>query len=287
MKIYPKKEAIVNILSEIATLLHAQDASFYRVEAYKKAADFVKNTDVDIVSLAIDQQEKHLIALPTIGVAIAKLIIEYVHTKKSRLLNRLKGQINPEALIETIPGIGEKLAENIVRQLKIHTLEELEIAAHDGRLSKIKGMGKGRLNLVQMYLASALKQRVPLHAPELSHQSIKTQPSVEVILKIDNDYRRKAKAGQLYRIRPTRFNPTNKVWLPIYHVERDGWHFTVMYSNTARAHELKKTNDWVILYYLKDDFENQVTVVTEQAGILAGRRVVKGRIDECIAYYNG
>lgn len=55
-----------------------------------------------------------------------------------------------------------------------------------------------------------------------------------------------------------------------------------MYSNTAHAHDLGKTHDWVVLYHHKDfEPEGQCTVVTETRGPMAGHRVVRGRETEC------
>ena len=70
------------------------------------------------------------------------------------------------------------------------------------------------------------------------------------------------------------------------HTARGSWHFTALFSNTAKAHELGRTQDWVVLYFHDDDHaENQRTVVTETHGTLVGRRVVRGREDECRAHY--
>ena len=69
------------------------------------------------------------------------------------------------------------------------------------------------------------------------------------------------------------------------HTERDGWSFTALFSNTARAHELGTTGDWVILYYERDGDEDQCTVVTERHGPLSGRRVVRGREAECAKHH--
>ncbi len=41
----------------------------------------------------------------------------------------------------------------------------------------------------------------------------------------------------------------------------------------------------VIYFYDDDHQEGQCTVVTETQGALAGRRVVRGREDECSRYY--
>ena len=60
---------------------------------------------------------------------------------------------------------------------------------------------------------------------------------------------------------------------------------TALYSNTKRAHDLGKTRDWVVLYFEHEGAEGQATVVTEQSGPLQGKRVVRGREDECRRYY--
>lgn len=71
------------------------------------------------------------------------------------------------------------------------------------------------------------------------------------------------------------------------HSERDGWHFTVFYSNTARAHELGAINDWVVIYSNRaDGAETQATVVTQRSGPLRGKRVVRGREQECQVFYD-
>ena len=70
------------------------------------------------------------------------------------------------------------------------------------------------------------------------------------------------------------------------HTEAGGWHFTAMYSNTALAHQLQKTSDWVVIYFYDDHHqEGQHTVVTETRGPLIARRVVRGREEECRRHY--
>jgi hypothetical protein len=107
-----------------------------------------------------------------------------------------------------------------------------------------------------------------------------------VLLDVDTEYLQRAAAGSLPTIAPRRFNPRSEAWLPIMHTTRDGWHFTALYSNTARAHELGRTHDWVVIYFYDDQHrEGQQTVVTETRGPLEGRRVVRGREAECAAHY--
>jgi hypothetical protein len=107
------------------------------------------------------------------------------------------------------------------------------------------------------------------------------RPPVELLLDVDRVSRDAAAAGTLRTIAPRRFNPTRQAWLPIFHTERDGWSITAMYSNTALA-RLGRMRDWVVIYFHeRDGTEGQCTVVTEHRGPLQGRRVVRGREQEC------
>ena len=90
----------------------------------------------------------------------------------------------------------------------------------------------------------------------------------------------------MIKIAPKRFNPKGEAWLPLLHTVRGAWHFTALYSNTARAHQLRRITGWVIIYFHKDgEPEGQCTVVTETRGEATGRRVVRGHEADCLRYY--
>jgi hypothetical protein len=120
---------------------------------------------------------------------------------------------------------------------------------------------------------------------ELENKMSGKSPGVELVLELDAEYRQGAAAGTLKRITPRKLNPEGKDWLPIMSVNRDGWRFTLLFSNTQRAHELGKTNDWVVVYYDDGRCEQKCTVVTEIKGELAGKRVIRGREKECAEQY--
>ena len=116
---------------------------------------------------------------------------------------------------------------------------------------------------------------------------VQDEPSVERLLDVDREYRAGAAADTLPKIAPRRFNPEGKAWLPVLHTRRGDWAFTALYSNTARAHELDRVRDWVVVYAEdKAHHERQYTVVTAGQGTLAGRRVVRGRERECGELYD-
>jgi putative hydrolase len=104
---------------------------------------------------------------------------------------------------------------------------------------------------------------------------------VSEILDVDREYRQRVAEHSLRRIAPRRFNASGVAWLPILHTHRGPRHYTVLFSNTAQAHKLGKTQDWVVLYADGPDGEHQYTVVTATRGRCAGYRVVRGRNAEC------
>jgi hypothetical protein len=142
----------------------------------------------------------------------------------------------------------------------------------------VKGVGPRRAAAIRASLASLLGRRPRPRAVDV--------PGVDTLLALDRAYRSRARAGSLPMIAPKRFNPEGKAWLPIMHAVRGPWHFTVLFSNTARAHQLKRTGDWVVIYFEDADSRaGQNTVVTETRGPLQGKRVVRGHETACREYY--
>jgi Holliday junction resolvasome RuvABC DNA-binding subunit len=266
-------------LREAAALLQAQEGNPFRIAAYRKAADTVARASRPVRELFDAQGRAGLQTLPGVGPGIASAIAEMLVTGRWAQLARLRGDADPEALFRSVPGIGEETARAIHDALHVDTLEALESAAHDGRLEEVHGVGARRAAQIRASLASMLGRRAA-RAPRAR------RPHVGLLLDIDEEYRTKAAAGRLRTITPKRFNPRGEAWLPVLHAERGGWHFTALFSNTARAHELGRTRDWVVIYYYDGEHvEAQCTVVTESRGALAGRRVVRGREEECRAHY--
>lgn len=272
-------QAIAEKLLEFADLLEQQNANPFRVGAYRKAARTVGAHEGSIADLAQREGTEGLDRLPAIGRAIALAIQEMVRTGRWMQLERLRGAVDPEQAFQSIPGVGPELARRIHETLDIETLQELELAAHDGRLEQVPGVGSRRARMVAAALAHMLQRR-PAAADRVA------EPGVDLILDVDGEYRDKAAGGKLRKIAPRRFNPSGEAWLPILHSQRGDWHFTALYSNTARAHDLGKTDDWVVLYFHTDHGpEAQRTVVTETTGKLRGRRVVRGRESDCARFY--
>jgi putative hydrolase len=264
------------IFRECAEILRHQSANPFRVNAYVRAANVLESLQGDVRDLLVKEGVDGLVKLPGIGKGLAAAIDEIARTGRLAQLDRLRGEASPEVVFQTLPGVGPGLARDIHDRLHVDTLEALEAAAHDGSLLTVPGIGERRAAAIRAGLAAALGRG---QARRRGHGPL---PAARLLLKIDAEYRKKAAADQLPKITPRRFNPEGKSWLPILHAEREGWHFTALFSNTARAHDLGRTHDWVVIYFYDDDHrESQCTVVTETHGPMTGERVVRGREAEC------
>jgi DNA polymerase (family X) len=266
-------------LRRMAGLLEEQGESGFRSDAYRRAAPVLKGLDRSVDEILSDKGVAGLVALPAIGRGIAAAIAEMVSTGHWSELDRLMGQLDPEALLRTLPGIGQTTARRLHDELGVETLEELEEAANDGRLDGLAGFGERRVAAIR----AALQERLRGLRGRIRKGHV---APVSLLLEIDALYRERAARNELKLIAPRRFNPRGLAWLPVMHAHRQDWHFTALFSNTARAHNLNKTADWVILHVLHDSAPDwQCTVVTETRGPLKGKRVVRGRETECGAHY--
>ena len=280
--------AIAAILDGVGDRLADQRAHRFRVEAYHRAAASLRSLEPSVTELALSGGRGALESLPCIGSKLASAIDEIAHTGSLRLLERLRGKSAPEDLFASIPGIGEELAHRIHEHLNVDSLEALEVAAHDGRLAAVPGFGADRTRLICAFLEATLgrSSRRRARGRHAIRAESSPRPGVGLLLEIDRHYRELAEHGALPRIAPHRFNPDGERWLPIWHPNADGWHFTVLYSNSALAHKLGKTHDWVVIYFERDGDEDQCTVVTEHRGSLRDQRVVRGREQDCRGHYD-
>ena len=278
-----QNQDIAQRLREVAQLLEDQGANRFRVRAYRTAAETIERLTVPAAEIAQQQGTDGLQSLPGIGVSLARSIHTLVVTGRLPMLDRLRGRMDPISLLASIPGIGPALAHRLHDDLHIETLEQLEMAAHDGRLADIEGVGPKKLQgIIDSLTARLGRVRRPIQA---AGPHATGEPAVDELLDVDREYREAAQAGRLQTIAPHRFNPQKEAWLPILHTQRGARHYTALFSNSALAHQLKKTQDWVILYYDDDHGERQCTVITSHQAPFSGKRIVRGREEDCASHY--
>jgi DNA polymerase/3'-5' exonuclease PolX len=109
---------IAGRLREAADILEAQGANRFRVEAYRRAADTVAGLTRGVAEIAEAEGIEGLVALPTIGDSIAGAIVQMIRSGRWPQLDRLRGTLDPEALFQTVPGIGPELARRLTAGIR-------------------------------------------------------------------------------------------------------------------------------------------------------------------------
>lgn len=279
----PTNDEIAAALQQVANLLESHGANPFRVRAYRAASEIIGGLQESLADLLERDGLKGLLRIPRIGVSLSHSLQHFIESGRLPLLERLSGKDVAETLFSTVPDIGPKLAHRIHEQLGIETLAELRAASMDGRLAHVPGMGAKRLRAVRESLAARFANVDRIGTA--SKLPIDTSVPVAELLNVDREYRESASLRKLPRIAPQRFNPTGENWLPVLHTHRGDRHYTAMFSNTARAHEMGTTHDWVVIFRDDADGHGRWTIITATFGPLMGRRVVAGRESECAVHY--
>ncbi len=133
-----KNLEVAELLREMADYLEISNEPF-KIRAYRKAALVVEGLSEDIEQI---WKDKKLTELPGIGEGIAKKIDEFLKTGKLKYLEDLKKvtPVDMEALGK-IEGIGPKTILKLYQELKVKNVADLEKAAQQGKIQKIKGLG--------------------------------------------------------------------------------------------------------------------------------------------------
>jgi DNA polymerase (family 10) len=151
-----RNAAIADQFDEIADRLQLLGESWFKVRAYRRAAEVIRGTAEDVAQLAAEGRLK---TLPGIGDAIAKKIIDYLTTGHIPLLDRLRAQTSEEELALLRAG----LTPSQVREVR----EKLG-TAEPGALRTALAQGGVALSAKT---AAALRQVLDVEAARFARQS--------------------------------------------------------------------------------------------------------------------
>jgi hypothetical protein len=282
---------IANVLEQVAVQLESQWAPARRIEAYRKAAQAVRDHKQSVRTLTRKGDRLHAARLLQLGISEIASIEEIAHTGHLRLLDRLEGRTAAADLFSQVSGVTKRLAVRLHAELGIDTLEELEVAAHDGRLAEFTGYAPRRLKQIQNGVARLLScsarrdsrcfQELLQAGATVVQPPLATEPpAIGMLLRVDLEYREKARQNLLSRVRPSGHNPHGLRSLPVFHTEIDNWQFTALFE-TSEMQDVGEER--VIIVYERDGFEGQRTVMTD-GGSGRVRRVVEGMEAECAEF---
>jgi DNA polymerase (family 10) len=131
---------IADIFDEIADVLELQDESVFRIRSYRRGARVVRDLPEDVKTLS---ESGELIKVPGIGKSLAEKVNEILATGTSAAYEKMRKAPEYRLLpLLSIPGIGPRHAIQFYRVLGVVTVDDLERAAREGRLSELDRMGE-------------------------------------------------------------------------------------------------------------------------------------------------
>ena len=133
------KFTVARTLDEIARYLELSDPKPFRSRAFEKAARAIEKVDQDVTRLV---ESGELLSIPGIGKGTAGIIEELVRTAESKYLAELRAGY-PAGIFELlrVPKLGLRKVGQLHSELGIGSLDELEEAAKNGAIAKLKGFG--------------------------------------------------------------------------------------------------------------------------------------------------
>lgn len=133
------KFTVASILDDISRYLELSDSNKFKARAFERASHAVENLDEDIRELV---KTGRLYDVSGIGKGTGVVIEEVLRTGESKYLDELRAQY-PAGIFELmrVPKLGLRKIGQLYSELGIGSLDELEAAARDGRIAKLKGFG--------------------------------------------------------------------------------------------------------------------------------------------------
>jgi DNA polymerase (family 10) len=137
--------SIAQLLYETADLLEISNADPFRVRSYRRAAEAIESTTVQLSSIADDM--KKLQAIPGIGKGMALNIHEIEKAGTLPLREELLMKYRPSMLeLLKLPGMGPKSVALFWEALQIASVEDLEKAIAEGRLKDLPRFGEKQID---------------------------------------------------------------------------------------------------------------------------------------------
>jgi DNA polymerase (family 10) len=183
-----------HVLSQIAAYLELKGENTFKCRAYQGAAKGLLTLNAD--DLAPLYESGELGAVRGLGPATLAVVRDLVETGESRYLEQLR-ESTPEGLLDMldVPGMTPARIHLVHEQLGIETVEDLEAAAKDGRLSKLPKWGPKTSEKILKGIAQMREQG----SLRLYHHAIVEANNLLAAVRSHPDVARAELAGELRR----------------------------------------------------------------------------------------
>lgn len=137
--------ALARLFAEVGDLLEIKGENPFKIRAYRNASDTIASAPGRVADL----DEARLLGMPGIGRDLARRIREAADTGSIQFHKDLLAEFPPTILdLLGLQGVGPKTVRQLYVELGIRTIEDLESAARNGRLTTLKGMGPKKQALI-------------------------------------------------------------------------------------------------------------------------------------------
>lgn len=130
---------VAGALYEIADLLEFRGEDLFKVRAYRKAGEAIELMLEEVAQVAL---QGRLLTIPGVGKATAAKVQELLATGQIEYLEELRRAVPPGVVdLTRVPGLGARTAQLLYARLGIDSLDKLELAARQGALRDLPGLG--------------------------------------------------------------------------------------------------------------------------------------------------
>ncbi|MGH8592358.1 MAG: helix-hairpin-helix domain-containing protein [Gammaproteobacteria bacterium] len=180
-------QEIAKILYEMATLYEIQGVQI-KPRAYEKVALNIESLSEEIADIYKKGGLEALKNVPGVGAGIAKHIEELLTTSHFKEYDVLKKEIPVKiGELTAVEGVGSQTIKTLWKELKIKDLDDLEKAAHEGKIRTLPGFGeKSEQNILkglEFLRHSAGRMVLGFVLPDLQNldKTIREFPEVEQV----------------------------------------------------------------------------------------------------------
>ena len=192
----PRNAEVADQFDLLADLLELEGAESFRVLAYRRAAQRMRETSSSIAQLALDGKAK---SLSGIGKTIEEKIVQIVETGEIEALAKRRDSVPADVVrFMRLPGLGPKTAARIWRELGVTTLDELRAAAQAERLRELAGLGARTEERILKALADDRPREefrpllgVGLPAVQAAVEELRAHPAADLVSEAGSVRRRK------------------------------------------------------------------------------------------------
>jgi DNA polymerase (family 10) len=140
--------AMARLLEQTADLMEIDGSDSFRIRSYRRAAEAVEQTTVDLVAAAEDTAR--LLEIPGIGKSMAANIQAIVSTGTMPVRDELIVKYGSSILeLMKLPGMGPKTIALFWSAAKITSIDELAAAIDSGKLADLPRMGQKQIEKIK------------------------------------------------------------------------------------------------------------------------------------------